>query len=195
MARPKNSTFGDVYSRQGSSNNLCRLNEAMRLLGCYDDTPERSARPGEPPRNREQRCAHGFVRGLPHIACPECEPERWRRIGEMRVPCVKQPQKRNKRPDAIERETLLYLREGERQHRDMARDLGLSIMGARDRLKRLRTAGLVKSHWGSTWLSDAGRKRLAEIEATEERAPGMASAEGSRRGDGRIVGTGDEVSR
>lgn len=64
--------------------------------GDYSETLEsikdisRCAPPGAPPRNREQRCEHGFARGADAVSewrtvlCPECDREAWAEAERLR---------------------------------------------------------------------------------------------------------------
>lgn len=157
------------------------------------DAPSRCAPPGAPRRNSVERCQHGFARGLRHIACPVCEPARWHKLGEDYVPHIR-PQS-----VSIELPMLRAVREGPRYKRDIAIDFSLTKTAIHERYRRLVRDGLVASVRGLVGLTDAGRKRLAELEAAEERAPEEERTQGARS-DGEcsvdaMVGLGSEVSR
>lgn len=149
------------------------------------------AQPGQPYRNRDVRCEHGFARGLPHIACPECEPERWASLSDSR------PSKRVTKRGEATAATLERLSSGPLSTSEFAEIEGIPRNIAYARLKITREAFLTMLIDGRHHLTKRGAAKLAELrcnglrgEATHRASTGHQTTLATHS-----IGAGGEVSR
>jgi hypothetical protein len=124
----------------------------------YVEPETRCARPGEPYRNIERRCDHGFLDGKNCLVCdPKAREKRandWAMRREAMHPLVV------KRRVSKRREALLKISEGARFSHDLARSLGVSVGSASGTIRALAWAGYITILDGAA-LTDAGRAFMA----------------------------------
>lgn len=177
MTRPRGSDFGFMGGSSGSAGSYLTdscIGAIQRIAACVvlpDEHPSRCARPGEKPRNREQRCEHGFVDNGEN--CIDCSAVAMR---------TKPIQSRNKR--AKSRALLLRLiASGHTSQEELMRGLECSAYQLSTRIVWLRRLGLV-THDREIRLTQLGLEQ--------------AGWAGERAGDvvgTRNVGMDGEVSR